>query len=380
MPVSELMRRLVAVYARDDIRYPQLRAVTLAQWMLESGRGTSDLAKLHYNFGGLKWRPEMGLFATRVRYRAHDGEDFYCKFASLESFIDGYWAFISRAPYSGWEGHVTTGEDYIRFIGPVYTPTAGYSESVLNLVPEAQALLFEAAESGGVAATDGATDLGTLIIDPGHGGIRNEPGSSANNAVSISGVKEKKLTLDFCLILRDQLLAQTAAANERIKVVLTRESDVNLAGAQRAGFAFTHQAKALVCLHFNGGARTTRGAETFYRAPENGNLNLPEDLAFVRAVHAGALAGIRRVDPRAPDRGVKPDTQTQPGSLGLLNDRNLGNDRRINKCVAAYIELEYITHPTVERLFISGPESVPNRTIVMAEIAMAIRQHLATLP
>src|SRR5215510_2923406 len=139
MPANELLLRLVDVYVGENIRHPQLRAVTLAQWMVESGRGTSKLARDHYNFGGLKWRKEMAAFATRVSYEAHDGKDYYCKFATIENFINGYWAFLNRAPYSGWEEHIDSGEDFIRFIGPIYTPKPSYADDVLALVPECMA-------------------------------------------------------------------------------------------------------------------------------------------------------------------------------------------------------------------------------------------------
>ena len=96
MATNNLLLKLATIYAGDDIRYPQLRAVTLAQWMLESGRATSKLAKLHYNFGGIKWRAEMAAYATKVKYEANDGVDFYCKFATIENYIAGYWAFLDR--------------------------------------------------------------------------------------------------------------------------------------------------------------------------------------------------------------------------------------------------------------------------------------------
>ncbi|MGO8411468.1 hypothetical protein ACC775_37980, partial [Rhizobium ruizarguesonis] len=57
---------------------------------------------------------------------------------------------------------------------------------------------------------------------PGHGGTQNLPGIDANHAISVSGVKEKKLALDFSLILRDQIYAR-AKTGERVKVVMTRE-------------------------------------------------------------------------------------------------------------------------------------------------------------
>ena len=166
----------------------------------------------------------MAGYATQISYQAHDGLDNYCKFTTLESFINGDCAFPNRAPYTGWEDHVSSGEDFIRFIGPIYTPSAGYAENVVTLIAEADALLA-AAGSDAVTPPAIAVNIGTIVIDPGHGGTSNLSGSSSNNAISLSGVKEKKLTLDFCLILRDQLLAQSAAAGEKITVVFTRTTD-----------------------------------------------------------------------------------------------------------------------------------------------------------
>ena len=243
MPGDALLNRLATVYLGENIRYPTRRPVTFAQWMLESGRATSKLAKDHYNFGGLKWRPEMAGFATRIKFEAHDGVDFYCKFATIESFIRGYWAFIDRAPNSGWEQHVSSPEDFIGFIGPIYTPSRNYARRVLNLVPNADQILADALSAGPGSTTTGTTRLGTIVIDPGHGGTAKMPGSSANNAISASGVKEKKLTLDFCFILRDELTRQASAANEEVKVVLTRTTDINMPGSKRAGMAFENRAK-----------------------------------------------------------------------------------------------------------------------------------------
>ena len=80
--MDDLIERLAAAYRGYALPHPKLRAVTLAQWLLESGRGSSALAREHLNFAGLKWRPEMAPFATRIDYAAHDGADAYCRFAS----------------------------------------------------------------------------------------------------------------------------------------------------------------------------------------------------------------------------------------------------------------------------------------------------------
>jgi hypothetical protein len=60
MPTSPMLARLCQIHGAERIRYPHLKAVTLAQWLLESGRATSKLAKDHYNFGGLRcgWRTD----------------------------------------------------------------------------------------------------------------------------------------------------------------------------------------------------------------------------------------------------------------------------------------------------------------------------------
>ena len=376
MPDLALIKRLAQIYAGESIRYPYLKSVTLAQWLLESGRGNSDLAKLHYNFGGLKWRAEMAGHATKVKYKAHDGEADYCKFATLENFVRGYWVFINRSPYSGWETHVATPEDYIRFIGPIYTPTSGYAEKVIALMPEAAKLLAEGAAPV-MGPTAGAIDLGTVVLDPGHGGETTVGGSSPNNAISYSGVKEKKLALDFCLILRDEFMKQASAANQTINVVMTRTTDKNVGIADRAALAGANKARAFVCLHFNGHAdRAITGAETFYAAASNGNVNEAQDKAFAGAVHAGLMAGMKAINPAAKDRGLKPDTATGKKVLGVLRDTSLGNVGRPKPCLGAYIEAEFITNKQIDTLLVSGPDAVPNRTKVMAAVAKAIRAQL----
>jgi N-acetylmuramoyl-L-alanine amidase len=377
MAANELLLRLAEIYAGENIRHPKLRAVTLAQWMLESGRATSKLATQHYNFGGLKWRREMAPYATRVSYHAHDGTDYYCKFATIENFVNGYWAFLNRAPYSGWEEHIDSGEDFIRFIGPKYTPKPSYANDVLALVPEAEALLA-AAPRPQLAAAAAAVNLGTVVIDPGHGGTAKVGGSSPNNAISASGVKEKKLTLDFSMSLRDELVRQAGENGQTIKVVLTRTTDVNVGIAARARVAKTEHARAFLCIHFNGlDNKNISGAETFFRAQQNGNVNLQDDMNFAKAVHAGLMAGMRAVNPTAKDRGVKPDNDSGPGSLGVLKDSDLGNTPGHATCVSAYIEAEFISNPKVDKILISGPDAVANRTKVMGSVATAIRNFLA---
>lgn len=146
---SKAFLDLTRIYASKTVEFEHLKAVTLAMMMLESGRGTSDLATKHYNFGGLKYRPEMKFHAKKIRYKASDGFDNYCKFDSVESFIGGFWAFLDRRPYKGWRDHAHSPESFVNFIAPIYCPyNPDYTKQVLSLLPEAKRLLANYEDGG----------------------------------------------------------------------------------------------------------------------------------------------------------------------------------------------------------------------------------------
>jgi N-acetylmuramoyl-L-alanine amidase len=222
--------------------------------------------------------------------------------------------------------------------------------------------------------------LGTIVLDPGHGGTQKVGGSSPNNAISATGVKEKKLTLDFCLILRDALQQAAAKKNKQIKVILTRTGDVNVGIKARAGVAAENKANLFLCIHFNGSSdKTLRGVETFFRAAENGNLNLADDKDFANAVNKSLFDSLKSIDATAKNRGVKPDTQSGPKELGVLNDTSLGNKNRPDKCRSCYVELEFISNPKVDNLLISGAEAAQNRGLVMGNLANTLVNFLETM-
>lgn len=369
-----MLQTLATLYAAEPIRHPGLRAVTLAQWMLESGRGTSRLAVEHLNFGGLKWRPEMATFATPVRFLAHDGEDDYCKFATLDSFVKGYWRFLQRSPYTGWEDRAADAEAFIRFIGPVYAPSnPAYADTVLRLVAEAEGLLLQAgATSDAFAPVDPA--LPTIVLDAGHGGRSFVGGSSPNKAISHSGVEEKKLTLDLALLLEEALRERAGGA---VNVRLTRRDDQNVGIDARANMARDSGAALFLSLHFNGFNGRARGTECFFR--DASGARRPEHRAFAQAVQAAALQGLASTGMATTDRGVKPDTQTRLRSLGVLDEAELGNGATGSLCRACLLELEFIDHPVVDEELVSGVAALDARRAVASQLAKGLLDHLAAV-
>jgi N-acetylmuramoyl-L-alanine amidase len=166
-------------------------------------------------------------------------------------------------------------------------------------------------------------------------------------------------------------------------VVLTRTTDVNVGIKDRARVAANNHAKLFLCLHFNGqNDASIRGTETFFRVAAR-NLNLQEDMAFANDVHAALLGALKAMDPGAKDRTVKPDTESGPGGLGVLNDNSLGNDQigsTAKMCRSAYIEAEFISNVAADKLLISGPNAIANRTRAMAAVAKAMLTHIRGMP
>lgn len=351
--MSSLFDDLVGRYKTLNIAFPELKPVTLAQWMLESGRGTSALATQHLNFGGLKWRSEMVGFATSVEHEAHDGLDFYCKFASLDAFILGYWKFLSRSPYKGWETHAAVSpQDFIGFIGPIYTPAGdAYVNQVLALLGEATQRLDAALSVAQPQTPQVAGAPVVIVIDPGHGGVANTGGSSPNNANSPSGEQEKNWTLDFAKRTRAAVLAKALASGKNVKVELTRETDINLGLNARANVAKAKGAKLFLSIHLNGFDKNVRGVEALISQV---NVNKAADHAFAQVIHDQVVVAMNRIDPITVDlknfrRGVKEQ------ALGVLSDIALGNTTSSQACRACLVEIEFMDVPAVDALFRLNP-------------------------
>lgn len=152
---GSVWQQLARLYKAYRGASDSLKIATLAQWALESGRGTSALSMQHLNFAGIKYRDRMAGFAAPVTFTGTDGETTdYCKFASLDAFVTGYWHFIQTGPYAGWERFSNDAAGYIRFLAPNYAADPLYPQKVAALFDEARNLLALPAtggQGGGIA-------------------------------------------------------------------------------------------------------------------------------------------------------------------------------------------------------------------------------------
>ncbi|HET8797831.1 MAG TPA: N-acetylmuramoyl-L-alanine amidase [Thermoanaerobaculia bacterium] len=205
---------------------------------------------------------------------------------------------------------------------------------------------------------------GTIVIDPGHGGSAETGGSSPNNATSPSGVLEKNVTLGMAFLVREALAKEAQAGNHQLKVVLTRDSDVNLGLKQRAETAKTNNADLFLSIHCNASdSHKARGVETLVRPKSAGNTNHADDKALAQAVQNAVFNAIQAHDPKTKDRGVKDQV------LGVLKDEHLGGAR------GCLVELEFIDRTDVDTLLNIGPDA----PAVRADIARAIAKALIAI-
>jgi N-acetylmuramoyl-L-alanine amidase len=94
--------------------------------------------------------------------------------------------------------------------------------------------------------------LPMIVIDAGHGGV--DPG-----AISVTGYKEKQLTLDYARALRDALLA-----TRRYRVTVTRADDRFIKLRDRMGIAQRAGGDLFISLHANTHkSRKIRGASVY---------------------------------------------------------------------------------------------------------------------
>jgi N-acetylmuramoyl-L-alanine amidase len=162
-----------------------------------------------------------------------------------------------------------------------------------------------------------------------------------------SGLMEKDVTL---------ALARACAARfaGRAKTVLTREADTNPSMAQRARTTAQNNADVRLSIHVNGADSRTRGSEVYVHERAN---QTSWDLA-------GRLANALSSRGR-PQRGLF------RAPLAVLHPQRLGG--RVAACL---VEVDYLTHPEVERRFGSPAEL----EAVAEQISLGVMEHLQSRP
>lgn len=262
--------QFAAALSRADIEFEHLKVAQMAQAILESGRGKSALFRDFKNPFGMKYRPEMASYCQSVEYTDHAGEtDRYCSFPDYVSAARGYWAFIERAPYSGWRHAAATAREYITFItyaGYLGGPHSAvpddlkpadrirkddYIASVVRLFPEAQDRLRMASRPalGKIWKAKG------VYLDVGHG---NKPTGYDPGAIhDASRTTEHSLNLIAARSCGEVLMASG---------IPFRIDDSNVANYEAGSAAANYD--VMVSIHHNAtdNGKRVQASEAYYHA------------------------------------------------------------------------------------------------------------------
>ncbi len=168
--------------------------------------------------------------------------------------------------------------------------------------------------------------MSLIVIDPGHGGTRDQGGSSALGCLGPSGTCEKQVSLQLAERVRRFL-------PRSIQAQLTRDGDVNLPLETRARKARSAGADLFISIHANAGARGERGVETFVH-PRAGS-----------ASHALARSLQRALSVGSRDRGLK------SADLTILRPELLGEDT-----AACLVEVDFLSDPQGEARLLDSRE------------------------
>ena len=216
-----------------------------------------------------------------------------------------------------------------------------------------------------------------IVIDPGHGGARALDESSANNATSPSGVKEKDLALEIGRAVFAAIRDSEAAKKANIVPVLTRDADVNVGMAERAGIALAHSAKAFVSIHFNASAtHTARGPLGMVQDAARGNEHAARDGEFANRLADAVSAVTRRYDPKSLRHGFQTDRDIK-GGRGSFLFHHLRAKPDGQSIPACFLEIEFIDNAEVEAWLIGGDGAKAIRAEIAQALAVALIEYVS---
>lgn len=145
MNVTEFIDKIAAYVQKYAPQYGILvHSPIIAQAILESARGTSELAKNANNYFGLKYRAgrcptSNGIYIKEGSEQNPNGSYVssvmqWCKFPDIEASVQGYFDFINNSRYANLKG-VTDPEKYLKLIREDgYATSIKYVENLLNVI------------------------------------------------------------------------------------------------------------------------------------------------------------------------------------------------------------------------------------------------------
>jgi N-acetylmuramoyl-L-alanine amidase len=250
MNVNEFIEKIAVYVKKYAPRYGiKVYSPIIAQAILESAKGTSELAVNANNFHGLKYRPRRcptskGYYVKVGSEQNADGSYSssvmkWCKFDDMENGVIGYFDFINISNYANLKG-VTDPRKYLENIkADGYATSLKYVENLMNVIETYDLTKYD----------EEVIDMSKKVfLSAGHGG--SDPG-----AVKY-GLKEKEINLQTLLSCKAEL------ERHGVQVVASRVKDENDPVSQEVKEEKASGADLAVSFHANAGGGD--GFEAFY--------------------------------------------------------------------------------------------------------------------
>lgn len=225
--------------------------------------------------------------------------------------------------------------------------------------------------------TDASSSPKIVVIDPGHGGAadagsdaaRNK--STSNNAISATlRIKEKDLALTLSKLIAERIDKSEAAAQGKIKAVLTRADDSNIDFSKRAGVAAQANGNCYVAIHFNSdGSQRVSGPRAVIQQRSR-NPNYDADEGFGRALARAVEKVSKTFRSQTPGASVHDDHELHNG-WGSYLFHQLSLNQKTKLIPSCHLEVEFLDNRDLERLFF-----VDRKDEIFAAWASAIANEL----
>lgn len=229
----------------------------------------------------------------------------------------------------------------------------------------------------GLVPAQGAPSPRVIVIDPGHGGSHDagtdaeHNKSTSNNATSVvHHILEKDVTLQLSKLVAARIEASDAARSGKVKVILTRDSDVNLDFAKRAAVAADAQATCFMAIHFNSDDSHRASGPRAVIQREGNNPNFAADKAFGLAL-AGAVEGVSRQYRSQTPKASWQDDHELHGHWGSYLFYQLNQNPATRDIPTCHLEVEFLDNTSLEQTFF-----VEKRAEIFASWADAIAREL----
>jgi N-acetylmuramoyl-L-alanine amidase len=277
-PTTADWSSLIEAIATSDL-HASVKAGCMAQAIIETGRGTSDLFLWHFNAHGMKWRDEMQGIAKKVLIKVPSERDevWFCEFASEANAVAGYLRFLNREPYKGWENKVSSPQSFLRHVCATWASDQEYLKKCLAVLPEAVELLSKY----GYKLPQPPRQK-KILIDPGHS--KSSPGAR--------GRAPDRPSEYLLNVLQAGIIAEKLRqAGHIVEIYDPAEDNLSMIGRRAVGHDL------FLSLHHNAANADGRdeGTETYITTPRRA-----DDLKMASAIQAAIVKALG-----SKDRGVK---------------------------------------------------------------------------